>query len=62
MDIAAPLTPSELASLRQIARGFFQEAICANDTARLLRLKLIYRLLGDLRITAYGKARLKSEC
>jgi hypothetical protein len=58
MDIQSPLTPTELASLRQVSRGIFQDAISATDTERLLHLKLIYILLGDLRITAAGKARL----
>ena len=52
------LSPAELASLRQVSRGVFQEAICAADAERLLSLKLIYVLLGDLRITASGKARI----
>jgi hypothetical protein len=49
-----------LGSLQEVARGPFQEPICAADSARLLQLKLIYRLLGDLRITAAGRARLLS--
>jgi hypothetical protein len=60
MDIQSPLTPTEVGSLRQVSRGVFQEAICGSDTERLLRLKLIYFLLGDLRITAAGRARLLS--
>ena len=59
MDIQSPLTISELASLRQVARGVFQDRICAADTERLTRLKLIYILLGDLRITAAGRAKLR---
>jgi hypothetical protein len=55
MDVVSPLSPSQLSSLRQVARGVLQDPICAEDAVHLLRLKLIYRLLGDLRITASGK-------
>jgi hypothetical protein len=60
MDIQSPLSTSEWTSLREVARGPFQEDIPGADAARLLHLRLIYKLLGGLRITSAGKAKLLS--
>jgi hypothetical protein len=58
MSSASALSVSEFASLTEIGRSFLHDAIPPNDTTRLLELRLIYNLLGSLRITAAGRARL----
>jgi hypothetical protein len=52
------ISDSELISLREIARGFNKGPIPKADALRLLELKLVYNLLGDLRITTLGRKRL----
>ena len=51
------LSHSELASLQEIGRGLRHESIPHVDAIRLLELHLIYKLLGDLRITTAGRVR-----
>jgi hypothetical protein len=59
MTVISPnLTASEYCSLQELAKGFYGNAISTGDAQRLLGLKLIYRLLGDLRITTLGRARI----
>ena len=57
----AILSEAEYASLQEINRGLFQRRIPADHADRLLSLKFIYRLLGDLKITAKGRAVLDSR-
>jgi hypothetical protein len=51
------LSASELASLQEIAKGIYHFSIPEADAARLLELRFIYRLLGDLRVTTAGRIR-----
>jgi len=51
------LSASELASLQEIAKGIYHFAIPEADAARLVELRFIYRLLGDLRVTTAGRIR-----
>ena len=50
------LNEAELNSLKEIGRGVLQHSTPAEHKERLLALKLIYKLLGDLRITGKGRA------
>jgi len=52
------LSDSEFASLQEIGKGLQHSAIPEGDAVRLLELRLIYKLLGDHRITAAGRARI----
>jgi len=51
------LTVSELASLQEIGRGLRHGSIPEADALRLLELRLIYKLLRDLRMTTAGRVR-----
>jgi hypothetical protein len=51
------LSASELGSLREVAKGVRHGPIPEADALRLLELRLIYRLLGDLRMTTAGRLR-----
>jgi hypothetical protein len=51
------LSASELTSLQEIAKGLLHGSIPEADAARLVELRLIYRLLGDLRMTTAGRVR-----
>jgi hypothetical protein len=53
-----PLSPSQFAALQEIGSSSVHAAIPAADAARLLELKLAYRLLGEIRITTEGRKRL----
>ena len=44
--------------LREVGSGIGHGGIPESHSLRLLDLRLIYRLLGSLRITAAGKARI----
>jgi|SRR5579859_1274323 len=55
------LTHSELASLQEIGRGLRHGSIPEADALRLVELRLIYRLLGDLRMTTAGRIRNKND-
>ena len=57
MGVSEPLSVSELASLQEVAKGFDHGSIPVGDATRLLELKLIYKLLGELRLTAAGRLR-----
>jgi hypothetical protein len=59
MSMQSSLTPSELISLKEVSRGPFQAAIPQADGSRLLQLKLVYKMLGELRITMAGRDRLR---
>ena len=52
------LSASEFASLVEVAKGFGHGPIPAADGARLVALQLTYKLLGEDRLTAAGRARL----
>lgn len=52
------LTSSQFASLTEVGRTFLHDKIPFQDAELLLERHLIYRLLGSLRITAAGRARL----
>jgi len=54
------LSEIELASLREVARGFDQRGIPDNHSRKLIELRLIYKLLGSLRITSAGRRHLAS--
>jgi hypothetical protein len=58
VQLASPLSTSELASLREVGKGFAHGKIPKNDEKRLLELRLVYMLLGNSRITAAGRRRL----
>lgn len=49
------ISPAEMASLREIAKGVFQRFVPVEHARRLLAAKLIYVLLGELRITTQGR-------
>lgn len=55
------LSNEELTSLKEVNRGAVQRAIPATHAEHLLELGLIYRLLGSLRITSAGMARLRAH-
>jgi hypothetical protein len=50
------LTPEELASLEQVNRGIYGNRIPPHHAKRLMALRLVYSLLGDLRITGVGRS------
>jgi hypothetical protein len=52
------LSATEIASLREVGSGIGHGGIPESHTLRLMDLCLIYRLLGSLRITAAGRARI----
>jgi hypothetical protein len=52
------LSVTEFASLQEVGRGIAHDRIPESHGMRLLDLHLIYRLLGSLRITAAGRARI----
>jgi hypothetical protein len=52
------LSSSELTSLAEVANGFSYGCIPAADGARLLELDLIFKLLGENRVTIAGRKRL----
>lgn len=52
------LSPSEFSALEEIGASSFHAPIAAAEATRLLELKLAYRLLGEIRITAEGRKRL----
>jgi len=59
--VAPPiLSASEFASLKAIGASFDHSTVTEADALRLLDLKLIYRLLGSLRMTHAGRARIIS--
>ena len=60
MPFASALSPDEFASLQEVAKGFDQRPIPEVDAVRLLELDLIYKLLGLLRMTGAGRARIAS--
>lgn len=53
------LSENEFASLAELGKGVLHGPISPQDAARLLELGLAYRLLGNLRMTRAGRARLK---
>jgi hypothetical protein len=55
MPNAADLTPSELSSLRLVARGFMSRTIPKAHEARLVQLGLIQSLMGGLMSTPAGR-------
>jgi len=55
------LSASELASLQEIAKGIYRHSIPEVDAARLIELRFIYRLLGDLRMTTAGRVRASKD-
>lgn len=50
------LSDTELTSLKEIAKGVHQRPVSTEHAQRLLDLKLVYKILGDLRITAKGRS------
>ena len=58
MPFASALSPDEFASLQEVAKGFDQRQIPEAHALRLLELDLIYKLLGLLRMTGAGRARI----
>jgi hypothetical protein len=52
---AAELTPGEMASLRQVGRGFMSRTIPKAHQARLVELGLIRSLMGGLMVTPMGR-------
>lgn len=58
MSSVSTLSLGEFASLTEVGRTFLHDAISPNDATRLLELRLIYNLLGSVRVTKAGRARL----
>jgi hypothetical protein len=54
----AGASEEELLSLREIAKGFNKGPIPHAHALRLLELKMVYSLLGDLRLTTLGRTSL----
>lgn len=61
MSASSYLTVTELASLREVAKDFNQGPVPTADALRLLDLNLVYKLLGDLRITSTGRVRIADQ-
>jgi hypothetical protein len=59
MSIGAELTAAEFGSVQEVAKGINQGVIPGEHSVRLLELRLVYKLLGDLRITAAGRTRIE---
>jgi len=57
MTTHGTLSGSELASLCEVAKGAHHGPIPEADALRLLDLGLVYRLLGDVRVTTAGRIR-----
>jgi hypothetical protein len=51
------LSVTEFASLQEVARGIGNGGIPERHSLRLMQLRLIYRMLGSLRITPAGMVR-----
>ena len=49
------LSASQFASLQEVSKGIFRGPIPNADAVRLVELRLIYRLLGDFRLTTAGQ-------
>jgi len=60
MSVRATLSASEFASLKVIGEGFDHSTVTDAAALRLLDLKLVYSLLGSLRMTHAGRARIIS--
>jgi hypothetical protein len=60
-DLTTPLTPDELAALREVAKGQRQGVISAEQRERLIGLGLIAERLGVLGITNAGRMRLAAD-
>jgi hypothetical protein len=58
MSASDYLSATELASLREVGSGIGHGGIPETQSLRLMDLRLIYRLLGSLRITSAGRARI----
>jgi hypothetical protein len=58
MSMSNYLSVTEFASLQEVGRGVGHGGIPESHSLRLLDLRLIYRLLGSLRVTTAGKARI----
>ena len=58
MATANYLSAAEFESLREVGSGICHHDIPEVHSVRLFDLRLIYMLLGDVRITTTGKARL----
>ena len=59
MPTRSPLSLGEDASLTEVGMGVFHDIIPDADAARLLGLGLVYNMLGIVRITTAGRARLR---
>ena len=59
MTVDPTLSPLEFASLQEVAKGFNQRRIPDLHRERSIELRLIYNLIGGLRMTAQGNARLR---
>ena len=46
---------AEMASLHEVAKGVFQQVIPVEHAQHLLDAKLVFKLFGELRITAEGR-------
>ena len=55
------LSREELGALREVASGIVHKPIAPSHAEKLLRLKLIYRLLGSYRVTFEGRQRLQEK-
>jgi hypothetical protein len=61
MSSSSYLSLAQFASLKEVAKGFNQGAVPTLDAGRLLELGLIYKLLGDLRLTTSGRVRIADQ-
>jgi hypothetical protein len=53
------LSASEMTSLREVGKGLLHGNIPEEHALRLLHLRLIYKMLGDLHITTAGRTALR---
>ena len=58
MSASSPLSATEFASLQEVGSGVCHGAIPEGDGLRLMHLRLVYKLLGHLRITTAGRLRI----
>jgi hypothetical protein len=52
------LSALEFASLQEVGSGVAHGTIPESDGLRLMHLRLVYKLLGNLRITTAGRLRI----
>ena len=59
--LSAPLSPGEIASLKEVAKGAMQSVIPAADREKLARMGLIVQGMSGFKLTSAGQARVAKE-